>query len=794
MSFNQLYFWSLSVLCLTSCNLIDVNDPPAPPTQVAVIGGNSSQCLSRTFENLSDYLDGKASENGSLATLLSCADSALEQFSNSVRGADKNRYDRSELTAFLNRYFMESKSPADEKLLNLFFFLKSSLIGGKSSEITQAELGKFRLIIADLNRLIPSIELKLKNSELNKVPFGPSHLNFLKPELMNLSNTLGGRVDTFKTHLKISELVTKLSLIPDLKKLEWFTNPSDVLTLVNFVKTDVLQLGNDQYIKPGDWRSLFSKLTSLSIWSYQLNWLFNKSSNPFSDFSIQKINELAKSLPKTWDDLSNPEISIQRVTRLPMQLKNSKAIFGYTNKSFSEILGFFVKSLASNIKDKPLEYFGVEQIKDFSATIQSWTLIQKLTNLALTEINPKFKWDSDHSISSEENRFKFKISDLQKIGAASRPVFQNLYYSKLIVKKSNNEIIRRPYSEFFSTILQSHPIWNRPDGAFRPLIVQNRIQTEEYSAAELAVRLLFWMTNSRLFESFGTTPRDSRGLINHMTKSDFDQIYKGLRNFGIEVNWFDPKTWNAAELRHRESDLFMWSSNGNQLMELHEAVEMFTSLVSVKIAAVEMHKAVLKICDNSNRPDFTGYNQVKTNCLFPSIFLGDQLELIKKSLPGFVSYYEKVGAEKQADLRSSIEKMFRIPNQEYSGYVTTERVGALMQYEEMLLSRFDSNHSQTLESTELEPIFNHMENILKTASKSEKKSRNRAILAYLLKTGKMPNASMLRGIDFWLFEMDPDGWEFSADRNRILEVFSAVSLQISNNPTVETKETAPNNN
>jgi hypothetical protein len=276
-------------------------------------------------------------------------------------------------------------------------------------------------------------------------------------------------------------------------------------------------------------------------------------------------------------------------------------------------------------------------------------------------------------------------------------------------------------------------------------------------------------------------PADQRAAPS-VTIEEFDQFYKDVRDIGIESEFFDYHKWDTARRRFRESNLFLFSANGDMFLDQAEGFQLTVFLGSSKKLASRYMNDISAKCPGSDHSGLYGTAVVPKDCFKKEFFKGIHEYL--DHMPGMISYYDGLtgkALDSFQDALVSIGTAGLFPGEKVDN-IGSEKLATLLHYTEAAFARFDTDLSLKLDVTEalaayqvFKPTFavlvRERSDYFKTDADFE------ALFTYLLKYGKMPATSIGGATDFWSWQKQKDylGWTLSADRGRILEIFAELS-------------------
>ncbi len=165
---------ALALLCIGSllagCGMRF--DPIHKENAKLSLGANETGCLTGAAVKLGAYWDGKG-DIADMDRLSECASSALQSFSQRVRGAQIGQYSPAELRNFVQTYFVRDFK-VNDRLLERLMLIKQAMIGGSRTLVSSQDLAKTRefigLVTHWAKRLAPFM------------PLSPDHLATLNDD------------------------------------------------------------------------------------------------------------------------------------------------------------------------------------------------------------------------------------------------------------------------------------------------------------------------------------------------------------------------------------------------------------------------------------------------------------------------------------------------------------------------------------------------------------------------------------------------------------------------------------
>lgn len=240
------------------------------------------------------------------------------------------------------------------------------------------------------------------------------------------------------------------------------------------------------------------------------------------------------------------------------------------------------------------------------------------------------------------------------------------------------------------------------------------------------------------------------------------EILPVLKGFG----WLEKTEDKIGSKLLRESDLFTPSSNGDGLLQLHEATRYLTFVASAfRAAELWLDGAQTECGDGLEAECVREYGADMNHDVVAA------MPRLKASLKGkpadfFVNYTRHA---EETCLKTVVEGTF--------GTGDLLQTYIIFQYIETFVRRFDVNSSEFIDLSESDPAFEHFGPILKSLlSVSGMPDEDlRAFFTFLMKHGDTP-FTMFGGGVLWLhWKWHPENWQFESDRSTLMGILNQLS-------------------
>jgi hypothetical protein len=780
---SKILLLSLGLLNLGACGLFQVDDPTKMNPHVVELTDSDSGCLSREGDLALKYLNGEVSDPQGLLKIWGCVDRALDLFSKRVQGSEKNRYQKEELADFLKTYFFEKPSDFNEELLNHAFVLKTALVGGRKDDLTTEEIKNLRVLLRIFNQQAPRVARFFPLKKLFSKDTNPRTIIEFEALMTPLLADVGRNIDLFGSHYSSSDLRNAFDSLEKIQKRKPSPLKADIQLILESAK-EILIAPPSKRILRGQWERLLPGMTSTLIALGQIENYLSRHSNYLCSAALDELELLLTTLRQSWTNLGNPQIDIRRVETLIASIQDPKEFFGLNTNSVLELANVVLRRLSHPDKaNYQMDSFGSRELDEWIESVLSLSKLQRKILLMAKVSNPVFRCGPQDSMAVLAG-YSVPKSALLKVSDPEHLLFKDIFSTDgVLLGSRENRKVQRSYRDFFEGLLATRPLWTHPEKNFRIAIESKTHPLIQYSVLELSFRAIYWTFHGRIFQSYGTSQVDSNGLVNRLLVDDFHELYLNTRNFGVEKAFYDPSTTNAAILRHRESDLFMPTSNGNLYMELGEAVDLFLGLMSGRNFAVDLHEELMKYCKSTSDVDFTGFPMILGECLFKETF-GSYLPKLEFFFPQLSQFFSEQDFDQQTYMLENLSRMFMSGNEgSMASYVITEKLAALIQFEELLFRRFDTDFSGAISRREMDPLYDLLSKTLEVATQQKSGLRRKAILAFLFQNGQLPTDGNMIGMKFLWYEQHPAEWSFQAKRGRVFEVFRILAEAVAKTKT-----------
>jgi hypothetical protein len=761
-----------AVLVTSACQL---NTQEAVPESAPLkLTGPSENCFGESLKTFEAYFRSEAAP-AQIDTAFSCVSGALEMFATYGRGAtNRNSFSSQELRAFLERHFLGTLKLNDSILLE-FFRVKQSLLGGAIDRLTKTEIDRLQEVLetlrVEVQRLRPYISILNQSQAVGTVD-----ASLLEQALsdfafsMDTIGTLLGQskqpygLESFKTLLvEIQNLYAGRS---DWKGPEWISKQLPLLAAAKAVL--IRPQGNA--IQPDEWHLLFSHVGRI----YGLFLRYNYAIKGRDLFYGEALSQIEISILQTSDILEdaiaakgNGKIEVELLQafvdelgkgqsfELPIQ---ASTINGLLEPLFERILNPIVIDALIGSKIDPSDRLSAKGYRAVQGGLTSVNLA-RLRETLLSWVEMQQQWERlERDIVRRNSSLSGKpipIALVRKYWATYTPHYQE------------------SWADLKSLFDRSLPPAVYPDGRLMMVptkkIVIDRNSFSSLNWKQAIVRALSY--------GYLSDPEGLRmtGITLPQLKSVFDDFWP----LTLDLKFLDPTDVDIWKTGFTIGNIFLFSSNGDDRLSFHEAVDLFMfSFASSVISKETIRPDVYLNCELGDL-NAGGNPRVKADCWRGRFRKGYATNFSK--MPAWTSMAKGWANGSWDEFFGYLEKASRKSNNPSGPLGTSEmdRPVSIHHYIESLYVRWDSNGDGRLSMAEADKAFYLFREILRKASGFSNNEEVRALYFYLLTFGKAPES--FGDKLYWLWwKKTPDEWEkrVSADRLMLTQIFGNLAAQL----------------
>jgi hypothetical protein len=258
-------------------------------------------------------------------------------------------------------------------------------------------------------------------------------------------------------------------------------------------------------------------------------------------------------------------------------------------------------------------------------------------------------------------------------------------------------------------------------------------------------------------------------------------VFSQVRPVCVEMKILEPDNTTFMDARFRDANIFTAHGNGDTYVNFPEMGD----IIGMILSGVTVNSLFSKDIEQKCLPPGTVVDlktRVPVKCLY-GVYL-DHMPDYLKATPEFLKFYKSKNRDEFADLFVNILKA--------AGYVPNEQnmiklsdaslTPHVIQYVEMVMSRFDADHNARITTSESIKAFPAFKGILTELTKDQSLIKQKDLLAlftYILHYGQPP-ANVKDFLFRWLpWKANPDKWNVSADREQLVGILGYIADQVS---------------
>ena len=678
----------ISMILSTFFLIISCGNGDSAPEEVYVIETNTA-CT----KELKDILD------RDITSALTCVQSSLESFAESVKLDDPNYIQRDELTRFVQRYFSEDFDTAKD-LLKLVYELNSLLFNDPEDRLSIDNISNIFKLASIVNN---------DGRELNNIFTGLDKTNYWSRRqrifgaTQRLTNSLSNIISPFlrnQRDLDIIEFITQIKTALDLNDA---SIDLDSITSGLFVKKAILG-GDRNTVSISQFADLLERSPSIMILGMDALFgqgkTFNNKSNqyyfyydivkelkehlwPFTDkseviFDHRDLSVLLEKLFEEEDyDLPLIEESIQNLK--VKILKGSSTLYNY--KELQEALDLGVEFTG-------MLYFSEVTFKHYEKTLSSQNRIKSIRKPNLGEYN----------VLPKNNIDKYWKQ------------FEHIALSYRYFGDENGSI---PYT----------PVYKRKQDGFTNLM------------------MIKWGL-TKIIDIYGVRKKNTRSLV--MSKKELHVIMQDAKGILKDfIYWPDDYDGFLSETI-TNSDLFQYQSNGDELANVDELSEYLATVLHSFDLSDKVYQRVAKFCPVISEEDKSFTIECFREHFYPTFF---EYLPNKKFYTKLYDYRDKAGKSEIKLYFKNIESYARVIAKDDIPITSEEitRLIVIISSIEAIYIKYDKNKNNTLERDELDNAFLLFIGLIRGVADLENPDSKlyHSIFLYIIKEMKEPSTPQL---------------------------------------------------
>lgn len=763
----------IALVALTSACQLNTQES-VPASEPLKLSGPSENCFGESLKTFEGYFRSTASAT-EIDSAFSCFSGALDLFVTYGRGAtNRDSFSSQELRAFLERHFLGTLKMSDTMLLETFR-VKQALLGGAIDRVTKSEIDRLNEVLETLRveaqRLRPYVAILKQSAPVDSVD--AAQLEQALSDFAFTMDTVGTllgqskqpyRLESFKTLLlEIQKLYAGRS---EWKGPAWFAKQMPLLAAAKAV----LIRPQGDTIEPDDWHLTFSHVGRIYGLFLRYNYAIKGRDLFFGDalsqieISILQGSDIledaiaAKGSGKIDYDLLRAfatELENGQSFKLPVQ---ASTINGLLEPLFERILNPVVIDAVIGTKLDPSDRMSTKGYRAVQGGLTSVNL-SKLREALLSWVEMQQQWEQVEKDALRRNgSLKGKpipISIVRKVWAKYTPHYQESW---------------RDLKSLFDRAL---PPAVYPDGRLMMVSTKNIvIDRNSFSS-------LNWKQTVVRAISYGYLSDPNALRMTGITLPQLKSVFDDFWPLTLDLKFLDPTDVDIWKTGFTIGNIFLFSSNGDDRLGFHEAVDLF--MFSFASSAISKEAIRIDVYANCEKGELNagGNPRVKADCWrarfrngYPNFF---------SRMPAWTAMVKGWSNGSWDEFFGYLEKASRKANNPSGPLGTSEmdRPVSIHHYIEALYTRWDSNGDGKLSMAEADKAFYLFREVLRKASGFSKDEEVRALYFYLLTFGKAPESFSDKLYWLW-WKKTPDEWEkrVNADRLLLTQIFGNLAASL----------------
>ncbi|MBI2605398.1 MAG: hypothetical protein HYW49_04885 [Deltaproteobacteria bacterium] len=699
---------------------------------------DSAGCLNEFGPNVRKFMEGTISEDAWTKSW-DCTLDSLDLFQQFVKGSTEEGYSQEDIHNFVSRFLVTDK-PVSRELISASFALKASLFGGNRGLLARAELKRFvellKLSKKASTELIPHLRNRAKNP-------GAKNLAELSDAIEKFGSVIA-EAFTYTTENEPLMQSDAQRMLDELALLYGWPVSRDWTGPVMSGKV-LLMAGAQDRIEGRLWPQFFRAIGALggaAVAAASAKPDKMKGPNEYGGFLV-RMGAKVKKVLEAAVDTNEGVIAFSKIDQfldaiptptdpesgLVWLVKNRDGVKKGIRPAVRKLLW---SSVMTGVDRKSLNIA--------YALAETWNRGQT----HLERIFEQYKFDPGG------------VSETQFAGAASD-------YKKDLDALGKEDVdrlitIARKYQPMF--------LGNDSEITFSPTIRNSLGNLTKFHWMNLASR--------HLLQSYASLAAKSKATVD-----DVHHIIEDFRPAMVAIKFLDPTLKDVHIKRAREADMFMFSSNGDGLLDEDEVTYYLAVMVSSGVMSGRIRKVIEPLCGGSSL-DPLDWRWMDPACWRREFF--SRSKIFWDHFPLMVEYYDTMPEDLRERMHISLEKAAR--RYGYTelpiGGVDNVSFPAVMHYIETLFMRYDKGvRDQKLDVHEALTAYPNFKMILAKLDDKvdpEDDATLRAAFTYTVKFGKPPETKSIGGIAHFLWWKSwRPLWKIDATRGSIYDILPIVA-------------------
>lgn len=563
---------------------------PRPQIESMRVNGADTGCLSDTPETLQAFFEGRASEER-IRGLWKCADGALGLFVEHTRGAERGVYSPGELRDFLEVNFLRDIRVTDG-LVKEAMQIKRIFMGGDVNVITAEELRRTRLFLATIRDQMLKVRPYMPLSVQHQVKQDPETLEKGLAAFVSAIDVIGSLLEKQGVGYswdRFEKLLAELDPLYSGMEIKFLRAR---LPLLKVLKSTLIAPPAED-AQGDEWGRMLTTLTRL----YAVGVRFVYTDKRYTSIAFGEGHEAFMKIAREVHAILS-----EAVLRYPGQVI-----------PFAQL-----EKVVDSLNDEDLLIPGrigeaslIFELKKDTIKAAFKPLVQRI--LGGSELGPQGRDSQGLSLGSVNRAFEFfdRWSEGQKyleriykylgatVSVRDPAVFPSTAFAKseLLEVIEDGEVQDPAYEDVKQEILRQLRTKRPLLPEFNRRISFERLREADYRFTFHNLAQMNWMRELVRLLMRGYSEQDRARALAGATLPEFEQFMKDIMDPAIELRQLHQRLKDPAEKffsanRFRDANLFLFSSNGDDKLDLDEGVELLAYMFSGNHVANEYHKKI----------------------------------------------------------------------------------------------------------------------------------------------------------------------------------------------------------
>lgn len=416
----------------------------------------------------------------------------------------------------------------------------------------------------------------------------------------------------------------------------------------------------------------------------------------------------------------------------------------------------------------------VDNFKIIITTLRNNILITPENRLAGKKL-PGLDMEAFNTLGNLANKYFYGTTVANEVIAANAKYTQSQLMARLsLLIQNNSQDTKKQASlkDFYNAHVTAGSMTFNSYNGMEISTARNNI----YKVSDLHQSNLARQVSSLLIRSFSKSLTAVQKLSG-LTESELQSAFDGLKPVLYQLDLVSKESINFIKSRFREANLFVSHGNGDGLIQYYELHDITLHLISGSERANYMLKPLLKTCAPKFVDTYNRYTLVPEACVINFLYKNNTGF---EQLPQYIAYRSSVKPEEATEYYLNLLLAVGYERTD-SRMVQVQNIldyPHLVQYIEMMFTKYDKNSSGSLNKDEALAAFPVFRQTIKDAVEKMdaniKEKELPGVFIYFLKNGKPPE-TLWQKLQFKLFIGNEKKWEIEATRANVGLAFSFLA-------------------